>query len=115
MAKIFGTEIMSNSLLIVTCRKWIHFGSDSRRILFKPFFSPSSQNSFPPLSVLPIFKIRMITYQSKAIKHLYEPAVRRMPVRGLYVWESRIPRSILFDDLCGIEVHIASFRNRILI
>ena len=30
-------------------------------------------------------------------------------------WESKIPRSIRVHDLCGIEVHIASFRKRILI
>ena len=32
-----------------------------------------------------------------------------------FVWESRIPRSILVQDLCGIEVCIASLRHRMQI
>ena len=32
-----------------------------------------------------------------------------------FLWESKIPLSILVHDLCGIEVYIISFRTRILI
>ena len=71
-------------------------------------------------------KTKMLIYQSKAnldekisfgkTAHLEDITIRKMPVRGLgSVCESRIPRSILVHDLCGIEVSIISFRNRILI
>ena len=44
------------------------------------------------------------------ITHLEDPTIRKMP-KG-FVWESRIPCSILVYDLCGIEAYIASFRYR---
>ena len=50
-------------------------------------------------------KLKRLIYQSKA----------NLDEKHFFAWESKIPRSILVHDLCGIEVYIVSFRNRILI
>ena len=71
-------------------------------------------------SMWPIFKTQMSMCQSKAnlaekilfgkITHLYDETIRKMPLR-----ESKIPHSIMVYDLCGIEIYIIIFRNRVLI
>ena len=74
-----------------------------------------------------IFKTEMFIYQSKAnldekilfVKsHIFQSQQLGNACKGS-VCESEIPRSVLVHDMlppgCGIEVHSASFRNRILI
>ena len=62
-----------------------------------------------------IFKTNLLIYQSKADldeKIVFCKIIRKNACKG-FVWESRIPCSILVHDLCGIEVYIASLRNGI--
>ena len=71
----------------------------------------------------PIFKTIMLIYQSKAyldekivcgkITHFDDPTNEKVPLRGLY-GNREFRRSILVHDLCGFEVYMETFRNRIL-
>ena len=82
-----------------------------------------SQEKFTPLAgygikiMEPIFKTEIQIYQSKANldekilfgkntpnTHLWSPKLEKS--RTGFVWESRIPRSILVNDLFGIEIQV---------
>ena len=65
-------------------------------------------------SMCPIFKTKMLIYQSKAnldvkilfgnIARLIDPEIRKMLEKG-FVW-SKVPYSILVNDLLAIEIKI---------
>ena len=67
----------------------------------------------------PIFKTEFLIYQSKAnldekilfdkITHHLDVEIRKMPARGLY------GNRIFHAPLRSIDIHIVSFRNRLLI
>ena len=71
-----------------------------------------------------IFKTETLMYQSNAnldeqilfgkITHLYEPTSRKMPLKG-FVWESKIPRSILVHNLSISLKFTISVPERVLI
>ena len=64
-------------------------------------------------------KLKCLIHHSKAnldekivcgkIKHLLRPNNNQNACKG-FVWESRIPHSILVNDLCSIDVYIVSLR-----
>ena len=71
-----------------------------------------------------ISKTKMLIYQAKAkldekcllVKsHIFKTKQLKKKACEESAWESRIPRSYLVLDLCGIEAYIASLRNRISI